>query len=46
MTEQEIDRHINALGRRIGRGYILLSDLEAGTRDSQIRAAYEAAVRL
>jgi hypothetical protein len=46
MTEREIERHIEALGRRIGRGYILLSDLEAGTRDSQIRAAYEAAARL
>jgi hypothetical protein len=46
MTEREIERHIDALGRRIGRGYVLLSDLEAGTRDSQIRAAYEAAARL
>jgi hypothetical protein len=46
MTELEIERHIDALGRRIGRGTILLSDLEAGTRDSQIRAAYEAAARL
>jgi len=46
LTEREIERHIDALGRRIGRGYILLSDLEAGTRDSQIRAAYEAAARL
>jgi hypothetical protein len=46
MSEQQIGRHITELGRRIGRGYILLSDLEAGTRDSQIRAAYEAAARL
>jgi hypothetical protein len=46
MSEPEIERAIGELGRRIGRGYILLSDLEAGTRDSQIRAAYEAAARL
>jgi hypothetical protein len=46
MSEQEIARHITELGRRIGQGHILLSDLEAGTRDSQIRTAYEAAVRL
>jgi hypothetical protein len=46
MSERQIGRHITELGRRIGRGYILLSDLEAGTRDSQIRAAYEAAARL
>jgi hypothetical protein len=46
MSERQIGHHIAELGRRIGRGYILLSDLEAGTRDSQIRAAYEAAARL
>ena len=46
MSEQEIILEITELGKRIGRGYILLSDLEIGTRDSQIRAAYEAAVKL
>ena len=45
-SEQKIAREITELGKRIGRGYILLSDLEIGTRDSQIRAAYEAAARL
>ena len=45
MTEAEIDDCISELSRRIGRGYILLSDLEAGTTDSKIRAAYEAAAR-
>jgi hypothetical protein len=46
MAEREISREITELGRRIGRGYILLSDVESGTRDSQIRAVYEAAARL
>jgi hypothetical protein len=45
-SEQAIKRRITELGKRIGRGYILFSDLEIGTRDSQIRAAYEAAARL
>jgi hypothetical protein len=45
LSEREIAALITELGRRIGRGYILLSDLEAGTRDSQIRAAYDAAAR-
>jgi hypothetical protein len=45
-SEQEITREITELGKRIGRGYILFSDLEIGTRDSQIRAAYEAAASL
>ena len=45
LSEREIGALIAGLGRRIGRGTILLSDLEAGTRDSQIRAAYEAAAR-
>lgn len=31
--------------KKIGRGFILLSDLETGTTDSQIRAVYEAASR-
>jgi hypothetical protein len=46
LSEPEIDREITELGKRIGRGYILFSDLEIGTRDSQIRAAYAAAARL
>jgi hypothetical protein len=46
LSEQEIDREITELGKRIGRGYILFSDLEIGTRDSQIRAGYTAAARL
>jgi len=46
VSEQGIARGITELGKRIGRGYILFSDLEIGTRDSQIRAAYEAAARL
>ena len=45
MTEAEIDDCITELSKRIGRGYILLSDLEAGTTDSKIRVAYEAAAR-
>jgi hypothetical protein len=45
-SEPDIARHITELGKRIGRGYILFSDLEIGTRDSQIRAAYAAAARL
>jgi hypothetical protein len=45
-SEQEIAQGITELGKRIGRGYILFSDLEIGTRDSQIRAAYDAAARL
>jgi len=43
MSPSEINNEITELGKRIGKGYILLSDLEAGTTDDQIRAAYEAA---
>jgi len=46
MSERQIARYITELGRRIGRGHILLSDLDAGMHDSQIRAAFEAAARL
>ena len=42
LTPAQIKREIAELGRRIGRGYILLCDLEVGTTDSQIKAAYEA----
>jgi len=45
MSEGELTRQITELSQRIGRGYILLSDLEVGTRDSLVRAAYEAAAR-
>jgi len=46
MTESEIHKAITDLGKRIGRGYILFSDLEVGTTDGQIRTAYEAAANL
>ena len=39
----EIRKEISGLCTRIGKGYILLSDLEAGTPDDHIRAVYEAA---
>lgn len=42
---EQITRQIDELCRRIGRGYILLSDLEAGTPDSHIRAVYDVAAR-
>ena len=43
LSVQEIRFEVAELSKRIGRGYILLSDLEAGTTDDQIRAAYEEA---
>ena len=46
LTVKEITKEITELGKRLGKGYILFSDLEVGTTDSQIRAAYEAAARL
>ena len=46
LSVSEIKREITELGKRIGRGYILLSDLETGTTDNQIRAAYDATARL
>jgi len=46
LTVDQIRKEISELGRRIGKGFILLSDLEAGTTDRQIRAAYEEAARL
>ncbi len=42
LTPAHVMREITELGRRIRRGYILLCDLEVGTTDSQIKAAYEA----
>lgn len=46
LSPAEIKKEITELGKRIQRGYILFSDLEAGTTDDQIRAAYEAIRRL
>jgi len=46
LHERNVHKEITELGKRIGRGYILLSDLEVGTTDGQIRAAYEAAAKL
>ena len=43
LSTNEIEREISELGQRIIRGYILLSDLEVGTSDEQIKAAYGAA---
>ena len=43
MSTSEINNEITELGKRIGKGYILISDLEAGTTDDQIRAVYEVA---
>ena len=45
LTEGEICRDIAEMCRRIGRGFILVSDLEEGTEDSRIRAVYETAAR-
>lgn len=45
LSEKKIKKEISELCKRIDRGYILLSDLEFGTKDSQIRAAYEAAAK-
>ena len=42
----QIRKEISELGKRINKGYILLTDLEAGTQDAQIMAAYEEAARL
>ena len=45
LAPHDVDREITDLGKRIGRGYILFSDLDVGTTDEQLRAAYEAAAR-
>jgi hypothetical protein len=42
LTPAQIKREITELGRKIERGYILFCDLEVGTTDRQIEAAYEA----
>ena len=46
LTRAEIEKDITELGKRIQRGYILLSDLEVGTPDDHIRAAHDAAAQL
>jgi len=46
LTPSEVTKEITELGKRIGRGYILFCDLEVGTTDDQIRAAYEAVSQL
>jgi len=43
LLPDQIKKEITELGKRIGRGYILFSDLEVGTSDEQIKAAYETA---
>jgi len=42
----QIKKETTELGKRIGRGYVLLQDIEVGTTDAQIEAAYEAASKL
>ena len=46
LSTSELYREITELGKRIGRGYILFCDLETGTGDDNIKAAYEAAAHL
>ncbi|MFH1614602.1 MAG: hypothetical protein ABIG61_05930 [Planctomycetota bacterium] len=46
LSTKQIEKEITELGKRIGRGYILFSDLEVGTDDEQIKTAYEAVAKL
>lgn len=46
LSPREIAREVTRIGKALGNGYLLLSDLEAGTSDEQVRAAYEAAACL
>ena len=46
LSISQIKKEITELGKRIGRGYILFQDMEVGTTDAQIEAAYEAASKL
>jgi len=46
LSISEIRGEIAELGKRIGRGYILFCDLEVGTGDDHIKAAYEVASKL
>ncbi|MCK5343331.1 MAG: hypothetical protein KAR20_07995, partial [Candidatus Heimdallarchaeota archaeon] len=43
LSLSQIESEITELGKKIGRGYILFSDLAVGTSDEQIAAAYGAA---
>ena len=45
LSVERITQEIGELCRRIGCGYILLSDLEAGTADRHVRAVYDVAAR-
>jgi hypothetical protein len=42
---EEIKREVTDTCKKLNRGYILLSDLEAGTDDRKIRAVYETAAK-
>jgi hypothetical protein len=42
-TADQLRKDITEVCRKVGSGYILLSDLEAGTDDSKIRIVYETA---
>jgi hypothetical protein len=46
LTPSQVSKEVTELGKRIGRGYILFCDLEVGTTDEQIQAAYEAVSQL
>ncbi len=43
LSPGDITKEVTRIGKALGKGYVLLSDLEVGTSDDQIRAAYEAA---
>ncbi|MBZ5653448.1 MAG: hypothetical protein LAO18_23555, partial [Acidobacteriia bacterium] len=43
LSPEDITKEVTRIGKALGKGYVLLSDLEVGTSDNQIRAAYEAA---
>jgi len=45
LPRAQVRKEIDELCRKIGRGYILLSDLEAGTPDAVIRDVYETAAK-
>jgi hypothetical protein len=45
LAVETIKEEIAELCRKIGEGYILLSDLEEGTQDNNIREIYEVAAR-
>ena len=45
LSPRDLRKEIGELARKIVKGYILLSDLEEGTSDGQIRAVYDEASR-